>query len=449
MSDKTLASQRAEESVIGALLRSEEARTEIIGSGLHGGQLYYRPYRLVFEEVVERYYSDEPIDPLSVAEAIGPRLAEQWHISEREAVDKIVHLADHPEEAGPAVDHAAIVKRHHAYRELTRIAREVIHEAAEEQRDPEDIAGKLSTAATKVTIGVMPHRELYTYATLGADWYRGEIADLEARAAGMELGAYFGIKAIDDFANGLRPTELWVLGGDPGVGKSAIAWACARNFAKRQMHRPSDRRIATLIFSLEMGREMSSRRFAQIESAADGEKLRRGLYTKLQLQDFARKWAANRELPIVVNHAGQLRESEIKALCAEGVRKFNTGLVIIDHFRFIQPDQRCENKTEADEQVIAFLKGLAKDMNLAVICLAHTTKGQDGRRPVIDDLRGSKMISAFADLVSFPYWPYKHANEQQRKIMAREEYELIWEKVRQGLPGTGELWMDMSTMTIQ
>ena len=114
-------------------------------------------------------------------------------------------------------------------------------------------------------------------------------------------------------------------------------------------------------------------------------------------------------------------------------------------------DQRCENKTEADEQVIAFLKGLAKDMNLAIICLAHTTKGQDGRRPVVDDLRGSKMISAFADLVSFPYWPWKHATEaeRERKFLSPEGYELIWEKVRQGAPGMGELYMDMKTMTIK
>ena len=444
------ASQRAEESVIGALLRSEEVRTGIIGSGLDGSQLYYRPYRLVFEEVVQRYYADEPIDPLIVAEALGPRLAEQWDISEREAVDKVVALADQdPADALSAVEHAEIIKRHHGYRELRRIAGEMMNAAIEQQDTPAEIAGRVSTAAGNIITGGLSQRGLDTYTGLGQNWMRAARTDLAARAAGVELGAYFGIPAVDDFTKGLRPTELWVLGGDPGVGKSAIAWVCAHRFARRQMRRPPERRVGVLIFSLEMGKYQSSTRFAQIESGADGEMLRSVLYTEAQLMEIARKWAANRELPIVVNHAGYLRESELKALCAEGIRRHNTGLVIIDHFRFIKPDQRVENKTEADEQVIAFLKGLAKELNVAVVCVAHTTKGQDGRRPAIDDLRGSKMISAFADLVSFPYWPYEHASENARKIMAREEYELIWRKVRQGQPGTGELWMDMSTMTIR
>lgn len=452
MSDKQPASQRAEESVIGSLLRSEEARTEIISSGLDGKHFYFRPYRLAFEEVVERYYSDDPIDPLTVAEAIGPRAAELWRISEREAVDKVTALAKpDPADTLSVVEHGKIIRRHCNYRDLMSVASNALALAMQQEQDPEDIAGKLGTAATRVITGSMPHSELLTYSELGRRWTRLKTEGLAAQAAGYELGAKFGIKAVDEFVKGLRPTELWILGGDPGVGKSAIAWACARNFAQRQMQKPADRRIATLVFSLEMGEELSSTRFAQIESGMQGEMLRAGSYTRMDLQSIAQSWAANRELPLIVNHSGSLRESQIKALCVEAIRKFNVGLVIIDHFRFITTDQRFENKNDADEQIVGFLKGtLAKDLNLAVVCLAHTTKNEN-RRPTMDDLRGSKMISAFADLISFPYWPWKHASqaERERGLIARQEYELVWEKVRQGATGTGELWIDMSTMTIR
>jgi replicative DNA helicase len=438
--------------VIGTLLRSEDARTEVIGSGLDGSHFYYRPYRLVFEEVVERYYGDEPIDPLTVAESIGPRAAELWRISEREAVDRLTALAaPDPTDTVSVVEHGRIIKRHCDYRELMSVASDALSRASEQQQDPEDIAGRMGTAATRIITGSMPHNELLTYGELGRRWTRLKSEELAARAAGSELGAKFTIKAIDDFVKGLRPTELWMLGGDPGVGKSAIAWACARNFAYRQMRKPPERRIATLVFSLEMGEELSSTRFAQIESSADGEMLRSGSFTQIGLRQIAEKWAANRELPLIVNHSGSLRESQLKALCVEGIRKHNVGLVIVDHFRFITTDQRFENKNDADEQVVSFLKGtLAKDLNLAVICLAHTTKS-DNRRPTMNDLRGSKMISAFADLVSFPYWPWQHASkaDRERGLMAIEEHEMIWEKVRQGAPGIGELWIDMATMTIR
>lgn len=446
------ASQRAEESVISTLMRSEEARTEIISSGLEVDAFYYRPYRLAFEEIVERYYSDDPIDPLSIAEAIGPRAAEQWEIPEREAVDRLVALAKpDPAETLSVREHARIIKRHHDYRELMEVSTTATIHAIDQDLDPEDIAGTLSAAATRIVTGSMVNNELLTYGELGRRWTRLKQDEIVARASGGELGAYFGIKGVDDYVKGLRPTELWMLGGDPGVGKSAIAWACARNFAWRQMRKPPERRIATLVLSLEMGEELSSTRFAQIEAKVEGEILRAGTFTRELLREIAGKWAANRELPLIVNHSGSLRESQIKALCVEAIRRFNVGLVIIDHFRFIKTDEHFQNKNDADEQVVAFLKGtLAKDLNLAVICLAHTTKN-DNRRPTMDDLRGSKMISAFADLVSFPYWPWKHASQEKRDrgLIARDEYELIWDKVRQGAPGTGELWIDMSTMTIR
>lgn len=446
------ASQRAEESVLGALMRSEQARIEILAGDLQPEHFYYRPYRLAFEEVVERYYADDPIDPLAVAEAIGPAAANAWRIEEREAIDKLTGLAQvDPADTTSLREHAAIVKRHHDYRELLAVASEAVHQAAEQADDPEEIAGKLAAAATRVVTGSLLHREILSYAELGRNWTRTMQEQIAAKAAGEEMGAHFGIRAVDDFVKGLRPTELMMLGGEPGSGKSALAWVMARNFATRQMRKPPERRVAAMILSLEMGEEVSSTRFAQIESGAEGDRLRTVSVTRQELREIASQWATQRELPIYVNHSGELRESQIKALVVDAIRRHNIGLLIVDHFRFIKTDERFEKATEADDQIVRFLKGgLAKDLNLAVICLAHTVKGEN-RRPVMDDLRGSKMISAFADVVTFMYWPWKQASQEKRDrgLVSREDYELIHDKVRQGAPGTGELWSDMSTMSIR
>ncbi len=447
------ASQRAEESVIGTLLRSEEARMEVLtAGGLEVEHFYFKPYRLVFEQIVERYYSDDPVDPLSIAEAIGPALAHDWGLEEREAVDKVVALAKDVDADVPVAEHARIIKQHSDYRDLVTIAADALNAAIDQERPPEEIAGMLSAAATRVVTGSLLHSELLTYADLGRRWTKGMQEQIAAKAAGQELGALFSIKAIDDFVKGLKATELMILGGDPGVGKSAIAWAMVRNFAGRQMRKPTERRVGTLVLSLEMGEELSSTRFAQMEAKIEGEQLRTAAITRAELREIATKWAANRDLPIIVNHSGELRETQIKALCIDAIRRHQIGLVVIDHFRFIKTDERFEKATEADDQIVKFLKAtLAKDLNLAVICLAHTTKGESGKRPVMDDLRGSKMISAFADIVAFPYWPWKHASQEKRErgLIAREEYELIFDKVRQGSTGTGELWMDLSTMTVR
>lgn len=446
------ASQRAEESVIGVLLRSHDARTEIISSALEEEHFYFRPYRLAYQEVVERYYADDPIDPLSVAEAIGPRAAEQWHVSEREAVDRLIALAKpDPAEDIPVREHARIIKRHHDYRELLSITNHALEDAIEQDQDPEEIAGVLSAAATRIVTGALTHNELVTYMELGRRWTRATQAEIAARAAGVELGAFFGIKALDEFIKGLRPTELMILGGDPGVGKTGLVMSMIRNFALRQMRKEPGQRVGTFFLSLEMGEKQTGDRYAQMESHADGERLRLGTLTRAELREIAAKWAQNRDLPIVVNYSGELRESQIKALCVEAIQRHQVGLVVIDHFRFIKADEKFEKQTEAEEQVVKFLKAnLAKDLNLAVVCLAHTTKTEN-RRPVMDDLRGSKMISAFADIVSFMYWPWKQASQEKRErgVVDRHDYEIIHDKVRAAPPGTGDLYGDMSTMSFR
>lgn len=446
------ASQRAEESVIGALLRSDTARVEIISSGLEPDAFYYRPYRLAFDEIVERYFADDPIDPLSVAEAIGPKAAEQWRITEREAVDRVIALAGSAFEGEPA-EHVKIIRRHAELRELVTVTSNALHAATRQEADPEDIAAELSAKATKIVTGSLAqHSESYSYVDLGRRWTRAQQEQIEARAAGQQLGAYYGIAGVDQYVKGHRPGELFILGGEPGVGKSALGWAMGRGFAMSQMRKPVDRRIGTFVLSLEMAEEQSSSRFAQMESRAPGEKIRQGELTRAELRSIAEKWAIHRDLPLWVNHAGELRETQIKALVIDQIRRHNVGVVIIDHFRFIKTDERFTNKNDADEEIVKFLKAnLAKELNIAVVCLAHTRDLETGQRPAMNDLRGSKMISAFADLVGLVYSPWRNATraERERNVIAREEFELIFAKVRQGAEGTAELYMDLSTQTIR
>jgi replicative DNA helicase len=448
----TPASQRAEESVIGALMRSNDARLEVLGSGLESEHFHFRPYRMCYEAIVERFYADEAIDPLLIAEVVAPAAARGWQIEERAAVDKLVALAS-PDTGDPVttIEHAKIIRRHADYRELLAIASRAVEQAAAQDLDPGEIAGTLSAASTRVVTGAMRHSEILSYADLGRRWMVGMQDEIAAKAAGSELGAYFALKGVDDFVKGMRPTELMILGGPPGVGKSGLAWVMGRNFAVRQLRKDPDRRVGCLILSLEMGESMSSSRFAQVESGVEGETLRTVAISRERLRTIASQWATNRELPLYLNHSGELRESQIRALVVDAIRRHNVGLVIVDHFRFIKTDERFEKQNEADDQIVKFLKAtLAKDLNLAVICLAHTTKGgETARRPVMDDLRGSGMISAFADLVAFLYSPWKHATQERRdQGLAREDFELIFEKVRQGAGGTGALRIDMSTMRV-
>jgi replicative DNA helicase len=134
--------------------------------------------------------------------------------------------------------------------------------------------------------------------------------------------------------------------------------------------------------------------------------------------------------------------SQMRALVVEAIRKHNVGLIVVDHFRMFDPDRRINNANQEDEAKARFLKeDIAKDLNVAVICLAHTVKlrrGEDGDgRPQLSDLRGSGQTAAHCDVVGFMHMPWMFATDDEKLGNVKEsDAEMIYRKNRAGKLGT-------------
>lgn len=449
-----VASQRAEEFVLAALLREPKAIEEIVGSMLEPCHFWYAPYRIIYEAIVERHFADEAVDALLIGEQTSKKLAALWKIDEREAIDKVLALRGMAlEGAASATDHAGLVKKHADYRSLMDLSQRIARAVEEESDDPEVLASAVSADAMRIATDRLLRHETRTYGELGKRFVTRMQEVMAMRLAGVEVGATYGIRAIDDFTNGHQPGELLILGGPPGAGKSALGWTMARNFARGQMKHPEDRRVGAMILSLEMGEDQSTARMAQTVGRIEGEKLRKGTLTRDELRAVAGAWAAERDLPLYANHAGKLRMAQLRAIVTESMRRgWNCGVVIIDHFKMLVPDEKGLIGNDVDDAIVIGLKDLAKDLDIAVTCLAHTVKTVNtaDKRPRMEDLRGSGMISAFADFVGLLHRPFDHATPKQREQgqVGEQDAELIWIKSRQAGKGTGEFFMDLSTMNV-
>lgn len=445
------ASQRAEEALLGSILRDPDQAPIVIGTMLEPEHFFFRPYKLVYSDVIERYYSDDPIEALLIAEGIQVKVAEAWKCSEREAVDRVLALKGASTDA-PVVDLSSLIRKHHDYRELLKLSERLKQAVLEESDEPEAIAGETSAAATKIATAMVLHHQVFSYGELGRRWVSDMKVNMALVAAGHKIGAHFGVKAIDDFTKGLKAGELLIAGGEPGVGKSAVWWKAAENFALDEKLADHPKPVGTLVMSLEMAEKPSSVRLAQSVGGVEGEKLRMGTLDRDELMNTAKAWARKRDLPLYFNYSGHLRQSQLRAIIVEEIHRHNVGVVVIDHFRFIRPDDKTLRGNEADDEVVVFLKSMAMDLDIAVICLAHTVKTIETNegRPRMSDLRGSGMISAFADFVSFVYRPWKHASETARASghVNESDAEMLWEKARHTGEGSAEFYMNLSTMTI-
>jgi replicative DNA helicase len=445
--------------VIGQALGKPKVLAEVVGAMLEPEHFYRESYSVIYAEMVSAYYADEPTDALSIAAACAKNLTRLWQCSAEEASAKVRSMTQGRVFSGKAVDHAEIVKRDANYRALLNLSYSMAAAVHDRQDGPLELAGSLSHEAMKIATAGVTSNELVPFDELGRRVIENQRLLQAAQEQGIELGAYFGLTFIDSFTRGLRPSELLFVAGEPGAGKSAVTWKAAQLFAERQLKKPKERQIGTLILSLEMAEEPSSMRVAQTVTQIDGGKLREGRTDKADLQKIVDQWGRRKGLPLIFNHSSTMRFSQLRALTIEAIRRYNVGLVIIDHFRYVDMDPpanggRFGSQMEAEEQLARALKQeLATALNVAVICLAHTTKaieGREDRRPRLSDLRGSGQVAAHADYVAFVYRPYLSAKQDDIDdgVVKRTDAEMLWEKNRHSLEGTARFYFDPSTMNI-
>lgn len=444
----------AEWSVVSQMLTRPNAISEVIGAQLELDDFYRPDTRLIFEAAVENYYADVPVDPVTIGERLRSPLARQWECPEQEVARRLYQQAQARAALTAVAAHTKIVKDKSLIRRLEDLMSQVRHQlSTDPDVTPEQLGERLASEAAQITMGTKKRSEVLSFTEVGREYIRHLNRQRAAKQQGIELAAYTGLKFVDNFTKGIAPTELMFVAGEPGVGKSAITWAMAQGFARRQLVK-GDKRVACLVLSLEMALIGSSGRLASSLIDIEGEKLREGDITNDELTRLIAEWKNLESLPLYWNFASNFKMSQMRALIVEAIRRHNVGMVIIDHFRMFDPDRRINNANQEDEAKARYLKeDIAKDLDVAVVCLAHTVKTprDSDPRPRLADLRGSGQVAAHADIVAMMFRPYMHATEDEKNegVITPTDAELIFVKNRNGSLGTSLFWFDAPRMDIR
>jgi len=242
-----------------------------------------------------------------------------------------------------------------------------------------------------------------------------------------------GISAIDQSVGGLWPKELTVIGGRPGMGKSAFALNLAINadLAGRR----------SLIFTLEDGIENFQQRALAIRSRATMNRIRRRA-----VQDPEKLLSAAerlREVKIGLNETPGLSAPEIysKAV-AYRAKHGSLDLLIIDHLRRMRG--RGQSRYDRVSDSVQRCADMAKDLGIPVVLLAQLNRKleeREDKRPRASDLRESGTIEEDARAIWFLYRPWVYDRDADE-----HEAELIVSKSNHGSIGTIKLWCSMSEM---
>ncbi|MCQ2914342.1 MAG: replicative DNA helicase [Alphaproteobacteria bacterium] len=263
------------------------------------------------------------------------------------------------------------------------------------------------------------------------------ITEAVERGTGIR-GVSTGFKDLDNVIGGLNKTDLLIIGGRPGMGKTAFVTNIAFNVANsfRLYNQDVNAEKQTVVFfSLEMSADQLATRILSQEVQISMSDMLKGKLNQDQVQQISVCSTELDELPLYIDDTPGITISEIKSRCRQIKHKQGLGLVIIDYLQLVD----CKDsgyrgqKTQEITELTRQLKIMAKELNVPVIVLSQLNRSlekQDDKRPGLADLRDSGSIEQDADVVMFVHREYYFIQnkEADTKLQTEKESEFIKRK---------------------
>jgi replicative DNA helicase len=268
--------------------------------------------------------------------------------------------------------------------------------------------------------------------------------DMAAKAFqrdGKLSGIATGLRDLDIKMGGLQPSDLVIVAGRPGMGKTALATNIAYNVAKA--HRAEVQADGTMksvnggvvgFFSCEMSAEQLATRILAEQTSIASSTIRRGGISETDFEKIRDYSIELQSLPLYVDETGGLSISQLTARARRLKRQKGLDLIVVDYIQLLQGTGKRGNENRVQEvtEITTSLKALAKELNVPIIALSQLSRqveSRDDKRPQLSDLRESGSIEQDADVVMFVF---------------REEYYLANKEPRAGTPEHEKWQLDMS-----
>ena len=222
---------------------------------------------------------------------------------------------------------------------------------------------------------------------------------IERRETGVSHGTPTGIYDLDEMLDGgINPGNLVVIGARPSVGKSAIGLCMALHIAQTK---------TVGFISMEMSREEIADRQIAVLSHVPLSHIKRpnkGLEYDRVVDGIERSKA----LKLYVVERGGLNILQVKAKAKALKRAHGLEVLVLDYIGLMSGLDPKASRAYQIEEISRGLKTMAKELGIAIICLAQVNRGaaeKGNTPPSLHELRDSGAIEQDADVVMFLHRP--------------------------------------------
>ncbi len=416
-------SREAEEAVVGAVLINPEVYYDV-AQFLAPDDFYIHRNKWIWEAFTRLHEQRIPVDLLTLSE----ELDRSNLLADVGGSAYLTSLINQVPSSLNAESYGRIVEGHSIRRKMITAANKIASIAYNESSTVDDVMNEAEKAVFNVSERRLKH-DLQPISAVLSDYY-DRIDELAKRPEEIH-GVPTGFIDLDRMLTGLQPSDLLIIAGRPGQGKTGFLLSIAKNAALTHK-----KHVA--IFSLEMSNEQVVQRLIAQETGIDSQRLRNGKLQENEWPLFTHAIEVFSDTHIFLDDTPAITPLQLRTKCRRLHMEFGIDLVIIDYLQLMGGDTRNDNRVQEVSHISRSLKVLARELNVPVLTAAQLSRAVEQRtdkKPVLSDLRESGSLEQDADIVMFIYRPDQYEKDTDKQNIA----EIIIAKHRNGPVGSVEL----------
>ena len=427
-------SLEAEMSILGGILIDNDAINRVL-EVLTPEDFYRESHRKIFQAMMKLTDTREPCDLITMTDMLKKA-------GELEEIGGAVYLAtlvDYVPTAANISYYCKMVKEKSTNRKLISVATEIVSRGYDEQADVEELLDKAQKEIYEISENKSRPQYVPVQAVLKEAFnILKNLHDQKEHVTGVPTGYV----DLDHKTAGFQPGNLIIIAARPSMGKTTLALNIAQ-YASAE----SKKKVPSVIFSLEMGKEELVMRFLASVARVDFGRMRTGHFHDSDWPRLTRAAGILHDAKIFIDDSPSISVLELRSKARRLKSEHDIGLVIVDYLQLMKGSTNPESRQQEISEISRSLKALAKELNVPVVALSQLNRELEKRadkRPMMSDLRESGAIEQDADVIMFVYRESVYCEDCRKPDVTcskghERNAEIIIGKQRNGALGTIEL----------